>query len=116
MSFAPALLPDVDSGQLFDSVDRKRFRLNDEFKSCVKATGWGRKGVPMVKAHNKDLTCWGGIYREDENANAARIREECIHACARHGYSQLIYDAPSKLEPKDPDDDVKEFMPSECMP
>ena len=40
--------------------------------------------------------------------------ESCIHACARRGYYQLIYDATPKLEPKDPDDDIKDFVPETC--
>ena len=52
----------------------------------------------------------------EERPADARIMAECIHACARYGYYRIIYDSAPMLDPKDPDDDVKQLMPAACMP
>ena len=63
-----------------------------------------------------EAMCESGEYWLEEGAPQIRIAMQCIHACEAHGYTRVTgnpyADAP---HPAIPDDDVKKFIPAECL-
>ena len=89
--------------------------LTVSLTSCGMKTGVPMAG-PLAGGPQQKFMCWGGNYFEKEGPAEARIRDECVHACARYGYYRVVYDVIPPLQPKDPDDDVKASIPDLCMP
>jgi len=83
--------------------------------SCAQVTEY-----PMAKSGvRQQIFCQSGPYPvgEEQGPEQIRIKNECLGACARYGYHQLIYDAPPPaVMAKAPAEDAIPFIPKECLP
>jgi hypothetical protein len=82
------------------------------------ATGCAtRDDFPMRNlATGQEVICHSGWYWGEEGAPQMRILEQCGNACNRYGIRRLVDAHYEGLSPHDPDEDVKPFIPSECLP
>ncbi|ASG21651.1 hypothetical protein [Nitrospirillum viridazoti] len=63
------------------------------------------------------VTCRSGPYRFEEGAPQLRIADQCLRACARYGFrSHTGNPYADAIAPATPDDDVRPFIPKECLP
>jgi hypothetical protein len=75
-----------------------------------------RDQFPMLNSSTGEhVVCYSGPYWFDEGLPQMRVATQCLQACARYGFTSLAAN-PNSIAPRDPDDDVKPFIPTTCMP
>ncbi|TWB09178.1 hypothetical protein FBZ89_1468 [Nitrospirillum amazonense] len=62
------------------------------------------------------VTCRSGGYRFEEGEAQFRIADQCMRACARYGFWPYGAHPYGGVTPRTPDDDVRPFIPKECLP
>ena len=72
---------------------------------------------PMRNAETgQEVVCRSGAYWLEEGAPQMRIAQQCMQACAAHGFHRSTGNPfADKIQPKAPDDDVKAFIPAACL-
>jgi hypothetical protein len=75
----------------------------------------------------EEVVCYTSYYRFEPGLPHLRIALQCIHACERHGFEHVGAEttrygsAPAQTsryegEPILPDEDVKPYIPTACLP
>jgi len=63
-----------------------------------------------------EITCESGGYWFEQEVPDSEIASQCVQACARYGYKLMTNEGVSlDTPPHAPDEDVKEFIPSQCL-
>ena len=76
-----------------------------------------RDHFPMRnEATGETVTCYSGYYTFEEGAPQVRIAEQCISACERYGFRRVSVNDYYRPNPRPPDEDVKSYIPRQCLP
>jgi hypothetical protein len=76
-----------------------------------------RDEFPMYNATTgQEVMCYSGYYQFEEGAPQLRIAYQCRSACERHGFKLKNANDYYTPRPHAPDEDMKEFIPPECLP
>jgi hypothetical protein len=64
----------------------------------------------------QQVMCVSGDYTFEEGALQLRIADQCMQACARHGFKLTDRTYADRVRPSAPDEDVKPYIPAACLP
>ena len=65
----------------------------------------------------QEVMCVSGKYWIKEGAPQMRIATQCMQACAVHGFRRHTGNPYADyIQPKAPDEDVKQYIPAACLP